>query len=512
MKKFTQKLSVFLLTLVNIFTIGHKKVKAQNSPNINNGTLITDENYSNNEDSEQYVLDEGKEEEENLEKRIKVTENYYKSANVSRDCILLLNYPYLKSLGYIFPSYINTGDLRAIFSLKNTEFGWNTINLRFATDPDKSANIEIDPDNWRELEKMYLMNFNEELKSTQVLKYSNLLLDNTERKEAEEVEELCYKIYQEYYDSNGNTNSIKLNALLLRIKEKIQNDNLFINKSNGFYIVMSEILDEFRTIFTMVDIKYVEIGSIAASKANECKNNFINQITFIIINSNMYDEDWGLYSNHPYSRKYLESENKWYGLLSPYTRNLANLSKIEKPIIDLMRIKRYFTNKVSTIMKSTGNYNIDIEKITGNFFQTLNYEYMRDNGLVYDDNYDFNSMYDTLASIYRLNSRTLKNKYNPDSINYTNKYINNSYTSLIVPYSDLILDKKEYIKSKEIEDIYLNIINNYISNIRIAYTNEPFASNNVSVMDINFYSEVEEELDNIIQKLEELKSQKIQNH
>ncbi len=510
MRKFTQKLSVFLLTSITLFSSSHKKVKAGDIDNINYSKLSTDISNIANSKKEDLKYDV-EYEDTKIEEQIRNIESYYRNANVTKDCILLLNYPYLKARGYKIPNSINTSDLNAIQLIKNTENGWNTLNFAFILRGDNDSNAEIDPENWRELEKVYLNNFVKEISQTRVIKYAPLLLEDKERKDAEDLENLCYSIYQEYYDSNGNINSLKLNRLIRELIQKINNEELYQNRSNGYYLVISEILGQFRNLFTLIDINYVELNSITSSRVRDCLLKYTELTSYIIINENIYDDTFGLYCYHPYDDKYKEIENKYNKVIENFTGREIVSPKIGKYIFDIQKIKRYYLNRLSTIMRVTENYNFNFDIMNSNFIQILNNEYIINNNFIYvDDNYDNNNLdtvYETIATIYRLNLKTMRNNYNPESLHYSQIFVNNDYTALLAPYSDLMLSEIDYDKSKEIENIYNDIINEYILSIRITYSNESYISN-YYVLNPNYYNELELNLDSILELLNDMENKK----
>ena len=121
MKKHFQRISAFLLALVSFVSLNHKKVKAEESDINNNILSVADNDTSNlNEENDLYEREFNK---SIIDKNIRAIENYYKETNISRNCILLINYPYLKSLGYKFPINFNTNGLDAIPSIKNSKKG-----------------------------------------------------------------------------------------------------------------------------------------------------------------------------------------------------------------------------------------------------------------------------------------------------------------------------------------------------------------------------------------------------
>ncbi len=490
MKKIFNSVGSFLLALVSLTSIGYTKVKADTIREDNDTTRTSETDNNSDKVENNEIINIGNL--DTINQRIELVNNYYKTTEVSKNCIIMLNYPYLKAIGYSFPEDMDSYDLSAISTIKNTENGWSTLNLSFALKCDNEFDDNNIMDNWRELEKLYLREFVEKIQNTRVLKYSPLLLDPFEYDGAMYLEELCYQIYNEYYAAHGNINSIRLNSLIIKLMSYLNDDNNFKNRGNGYYKILSEILSQFRYLYTYIDARYNNLSSIIAKRIEECKNKYTNLTSYIILTEGIYDYTFGFDSLYPYSEEYKKNEKNYNKIYNQGNINSVFLLNDSKIFMDIEYIKRYYTNKINTIFryKKIDN-NIDI--FSDNFLEILNNDFLEDN-LYFSSNANYDIVYESLATIYRCNIDTMKRYYNPQSELFTEILGNINRTRLILSYSELVLSRSDYQALNSIEKKYYEIINDFV-----IYACDDY-------LDISYYKSLEDKLNNISKSLDDINS------
>lgn len=448
-EKIVQRISAFILGIIITFSITSKKALTKSiiinyveKTNNNIGTI----NYKQNE----------------IDKKIDYLLNYYKDTSISKDSILLLNYSFLNDIGYVLNNNVDSNSLNAIEKIKFSNNGWCTLKKKYILN-NNNADSSINED-WREIEKLELIFFTREILQKEPIKYSPLLLDKEERKDAEELEKTCYNIYKEYYKNN----SIMLNLHLIKLKNIVENENFFYSRSNGFYKVTEEILREFQQVFTMIDVKYDELRSTVCSRFMECQNKY-NYLTAHIVNKlHLNDNNFGIYAYHPYRYEYANMEhlidikNLQGRVYLPHDYNIME---------DKINIKTYYINKINTINKLQGK-NENIVLFSNNSYELLNRNYLEENGLPIPENSSLKAVYDDIATIYIFNKNILNSTYNINSSNYLNTSYCYNPENLLMKYSELILSKPNFIMANEIENLYYDILNNEINYHNIDYSLE----------------------------------------
>lgn len=510
-KKVEQKVNAIILALSTLFTINYSKVKAKED----NGDYITQpiitESEGINKNNETEITYINKYINEKLE--------YYKNTNICEECILLLNYPYLEEIGYNIPSNINSIVLTDFEAIAFSPDGWGTIRLEPIINGETQEN-ETSQD-WYEIRKRELKIFSKAENLNRVLKYAPILLEQNEKNDADNIESLCYQIYQRYNETDGNIDDIKLNNLVTELSNALNKSGLFTNRSNGFYKVIVEILREFEFMFAQIDEKYNSLRGELINVICDCTSKY-NYTTAYIINRGCFDDNiFGDYSYHPKTMEY-NKMSEWYNnTIKQYSikNKLENLfPEEEKFLSEIKLIKQYYKNRINTIYYNNEE-TIETSVFSSNSFELLNYTTINNNTLnnelnyckyfikedyLFDNQLNYDLVYDDLKKIYIINEKILNEKFDPQNIQFLNFKITGNYTNILLPYSGLLLSQLDYNIANDIEKKYNIIENNFIDEIGICYNQyyQRNTGNSYNFLINSFYYEnLDRKLEDIIETL-----------